>query len=164
ELIPELGSNFVAASADASDVDDVAAVPGRIVRIGEGFKPVSEPWLGTSSHVAKAVLTALKHDHSVRSAINIRLDEEVLKKIEAAGLSVSSYDRAKQPEQVKTTEGMTIPWGVEEAIKSAGGVPDVVYHLGEVGKEPMAIVFGQDPFEVVRKVVKILSGPSRGES
>ncbi|MEM0442581.1 MAG: bifunctional hydroxymethylpyrimidine kinase/phosphomethylpyrimidine kinase [Candidatus Caldarchaeum sp.] len=164
ELVPELGSNFVVASADASDVDDVAAVPGRIVRIGKGFRPVSEPWLGASNHVARAVLTALKHDHSVRSAINIRVDGEVLKKIEAAGMYVSSYDRAKEPEQLKSTEGMTIPWGVEEAIKSAGGVPDVIYHLGDVGKEPMAIVFGQDPFEVVRKVVKIITGPSRGES
>ncbi|MCS7129154.1 MAG: bifunctional hydroxymethylpyrimidine kinase/phosphomethylpyrimidine kinase, partial [Candidatus Caldarchaeum sp.] len=162
ELIPESGSNFVAGHEESSDVEDFASIPGRIVRVGSGFKPASEPWFGGSRHVAKAVLTAAKHDPTVASAINIRFDEEILRKIEAAGLSTSSYDRSKEPEEVKRAEGMTVPWGVEEAVKSAGGVPDVIYHRGDVGKEAMALVFGQDPYEVVRKLVKIVGKDGGG--
>ncbi len=154
-LIPESGSNLVMAIEDASDIDDVASVPGRIVRVNGGFRPVSEPWFGGSKHVARAVLTAMKHDPTVRSAINIRFDEKILKAVEELNFSISSYDRSKEPAEIKYSEGMTVPWGIGEAIKSAGRVTDVIYHRGDFGKEPMIIIFGQDAFEVVRKVVMI---------
>jgi hydroxymethylpyrimidine kinase/phosphomethylpyrimidine kinase len=154
-LIPELGSNLVMAAEDAEGLTDVAAVPGRIVKVGSSFKLVSEPWFNASKHVAKAVLTVMKHDPSTRAAINIRFDDDVLRACDALGFSVSSYDRSKEPEEIKKVEGMSIPWGVEEAVSSAGGVTDVIYHRGDVGKEAMALVFGQDAREVVRKVARI---------
>uniref|UniRef100_A0A7C5LDQ9 Bifunctional hydroxymethylpyrimidine kinase/phosphomethylpyrimidine kinase n=1 Tax=Caldiarchaeum subterraneum TaxID=311458 RepID=A0A7C5LDQ9_CALS0 len=162
-LIPESGSNIVTAIEDASEPEQVASIPGRIVRLGDGFKPVSEPWFGGSKHVAKAVITVMKHDPSVRSAMNIRVDENLLKIFETLNLSVSFYDRAKEPAEVKRVEGMTIPWGVEEAVKNAGGVPDIIYHLGDVGKEPMALIFGETPLDVVRKVIAIAK-KAAGES
>jgi hydroxymethylpyrimidine/phosphomethylpyrimidine kinase len=97
----------------------------------------------------------MKHDPSTRAAINIRFDDDVLRACDALGFSVSSYDRSKEPEEIKKVEGMSIPWGVEEAVSSAGGVTDVIYHRGDVGKEAMALIFGQDAREVVRKVARI---------
>ncbi|MEM4280622.1 MAG: bifunctional hydroxymethylpyrimidine kinase/phosphomethylpyrimidine kinase [Candidatus Caldarchaeum sp.] len=163
-LIPESGSNLVMALEDAAAVEDVASIPGRIVRVGDGFKPVSEPWFRGSKHVAKAVLTVMKHDPTIRSAMNIRVDENLLKTFEAANFSVSFYDRTKEPEEIKRVEGMTIPWGVEEAVKNAGGVTDIIYHLGDVGKEPMALILGQDPVEVVRKAITIAKKAAGGSS
>ncbi len=154
-LIPESGSNIVVAAEYASSPEDVVGVPGRIVKTPDGFTFASEPWFGASRHVANAVLTAMKHDPSVRSAANIRLDDEILSTLETLGLSVSSYDRAAEPEEVKKEEGRTIPWGIEEAIRKAGGVVDVVYHRGDVGKEPMAVVFGTDAYDVARKLIRL---------
>jgi hydroxymethylpyrimidine/phosphomethylpyrimidine kinase len=42
---------------------------------------------------------------------------------------------------------------VEEAIKAAGRVPDIVYDLGEVGKEPMIRVLGNSAMDVVEKAL-----------
>ncbi len=50
-------------------------------------------------------------------------------------------------------EGGTLAWGVNEAIKTVGRVPDVIYDLGEVGKEPMIRVLGTSAKEVVEKAL-----------
>ena len=47
-------------------------------------------------------------------------------------------------------------------MKRAGGrVPDLVYHLGDWGKEPMILVFGRDSMDVVEKVRRLIAEASR---
>ena len=156
EAIPECQSNLVMASEFAEDLEDVAGIPGRIVRVFDRAKPAGCPWFAASSHVARAVLTAMKHDRSIRAAMNIRFSEELVKAAEELGFSVSFYDRREEPEEIKRIEGGTVPWGTETAIKRVGRVPDVLYHRGDWGKEPMIIVFGRDAVEVVEKAEKII--------
>lgn len=154
-LLPECGSNLVMAYEGASSPEDLVSIPGRIVKAGKSVKIVSEPWFGYSTHVARALLVANSFDPLVKSAMNIRFEEKLLQIFESLGLSVSYYDRTKEPEEFKMQEGKTIPWGIKQAVESAGGVTDVIYHRGDVGKEPMAIVFGSDAYDVVRKVIRI---------
>ena len=154
-LVPESQINVVEAPEGASSPEDVAAVPGRVVRVGNRVKRVGDPWFGASKHVAKAVLTAMKHSAYVKSAMNIRNTPTVVAAASDLGFSISMYDRSREPPEVKRVEGMTIPWGVEEAIKAHGTVPDLIYHNGDFGKEPMALVLGRDAVDVVRKVLKI---------
>jgi len=68
---------------------------------------------------------------------------------------VSFYDRKSEPEDVKRIEGMTIPWGVRQAIKRIGKVPDVIYHKGDVGKEPMIVILGERASELARLVTQV---------
>lgn len=139
----------------ASGVESVCGVPGRISNSGGRLKPASCPAFGGSRHVARAILSAMRHDPDTRSAMNIRYSEEMLRIIDDLGYSYASYDRTKEPEEVKAAEGASIPWGIEEAIRAYGGVPDVVYHTGDWGKEPMMLVFGKDAVEVAMKAIRI---------
>lgn len=139
----------------ASGVESVCGVPGRISNAGGRLKPASCPSFGGSRHVARAVLSAMRHDPGVRSAMNIRYSGEILRVLNDLGYSHSSYDRTKEPEEIKAAEGASIPWGIEEAIKAHGGVPDVVYHTGDWGKEAMMLVFGKDAVEVAMKAIRI---------
>ncbi|HIQ29283.1 MAG TPA: bifunctional hydroxymethylpyrimidine kinase/phosphomethylpyrimidine kinase [Candidatus Caldiarchaeum subterraneum] len=154
-LVPESQINVAEAPEGASSPGEVAAVPGRVVKVGDRVKRVSDPWFGASRHVAKAVLTAMKHSAYVKSAMNIRNTPTIIAAAADLGLSVAMYDRSREPPEIKRVEGMTIPWGVEEAVKTHGSVPDVIYHNGDMGKEPMALVFGSDAVDVVKKVLKI---------
>jgi len=70
-------------------------------------------------------------------------------------MTISLYDRKKEPEEIKRVEGMTIPWGVKEAIKKIGKAPDVIYHKGDVGKEPMIVIFGEQAYDLARLAVKL---------
>ena len=136
--------------------EDVAALDGRIVKTMEGVR-AGEPRFGASSHVARIVLTVMRFDPAMRAALNLRYDEGLLEALKGAGLRISSFDRAVEPEEIRAVEGATLPWGVEEAIRSSGGtVPDVIYDRGGPGKEPMVRVLARSALEAVEKVLKAL--------
>ncbi|MBC7120217.1 MAG: bifunctional hydroxymethylpyrimidine kinase/phosphomethylpyrimidine kinase [Candidatus Methanosuratus sp.] len=139
----------------ATGVESVCGVPGRISNAGGRLKAASCPAFGGSWHVARAILSAMKYDPEARSAMNIRYSDEMLRTLKDLGYSCSSYDRTKEPEDVKSAEGASIPWGIGEAVRSFGRVPDVVYHTGGWGKEPMMLVFGKDAVEVAMRAIRI---------
>lgn len=154
-LVPEVGMNLAMATRYAENVDDVAAIDGRIVRTLSGVRAVGIPKFGCSRHLAKYVIEAIKHDEDKRAAINLKFSEETLKILEKQGLIISFYDRTKEPEEAKKIEGMTIPWGVREAIKNIGKLPDVIYHKGDWGKEPMIVILGKDAVSLAKLVIEI---------
>jgi hydroxymethylpyrimidine/phosphomethylpyrimidine kinase len=89
-----------------------------------------------------------------RSAINIRFDERIIDVCKSL-FSVASYDRTKEPKKIKRKEGSTVTWGILAAL-SKNPLADVIYHTGDIGKEPMISLFGRNPAEVVKKVKAIL--------
>ncbi|WP_292366644.1 MULTISPECIES: thiamine-phosphate synthase family protein [unclassified Methanoculleus] len=147
-LVPEVGMNIVYALPDARSKDDVAGVLGRIVRLGEAVHPVGEIAFGASDHVARIVITAMRFDPQIRSAANIRFSEAILPDLENLLFEVCSFDREKEPVGVQTMD-----WGVASCCK--GGVPDIIYDRGAVGKEPMIRVLGEDPVMVAQNILKL---------
>ncbi len=140
-------------------------MPGRIVRYMGRAKPSGPPTFGASSHVASYILTAMKYDPEIRSAMNIKYDDRVIEAARELGYVVSGYDRKQEPPDVKAREGASIPWGgTEQAIKSVGRVPDIIYHLGDWGgKEPEIVILGRSPTEVISKLLAILGGHVYGK-
>ncbi|MEM0216498.1 MAG: bifunctional hydroxymethylpyrimidine kinase/phosphomethylpyrimidine kinase [Candidatus Bathyarchaeia archaeon] len=161
ELIPEVGMNIAMATPYASEVDDIAAIDGRIVRTTLGAKASGCPKFGCSRHLAKYLIEILKHDQRKRAAANIKYSEDILKLLERRGLTISFYDRLKEPNDIKRVEGMSIPWGVKEAIMKVGKPPDVIYHKGDVGKEPMIVLFGSDATSIARLILEIAENMSK---
>ena len=147
-LIPEVRSNLVMAVEGAERIEQVVGIPGRITIVNGKPRSVMEPDFMSSSHMARLVLSVMKHDPTKKSALNMKYDPMILEICEKLGLKVSSYNRAQEPEDLKEVEGGTIPWGVETAIENAGTIPDVIYHEGAWGKEPMICLIGSDAVEV----------------
>jgi hydroxymethylpyrimidine/phosphomethylpyrimidine kinase len=85
----------------------------------------------------------------------VKFDDKLIKKFQKDSV-VASYDRTKEPTKSKLKENSSIVWGIQEAIKNFKQPPDIIYHRGDVGKEPMIIVFGKNPNDVLRKISKIL--------
>lgn len=150
--VAEVGTNF----ALATPLGEVFAVKGRIVRYGKTVKPVGPVELNASDHLRRALLKMREFYPEVRAVLNLRYSEELVEKAEKLGLIVSFYDRREEPEDVKKAEKGTMEWGIETAVKRAGRRPDLIYHLGDWGKEPMVLVFGRDAREVVERVRKLL--------
>jgi hydroxymethylpyrimidine/phosphomethylpyrimidine kinase len=161
-LIPESQSNIGMSLREPESAMDVAAVPGRIVKIGRHVKASAPPQFGASRHVASAILTAMRFNPSIKSAMNILYLPALPKACERLGLIVSHYNRAEEPEGVKSTEGATIPWGTEQAIKRIQRIPDVLYHAGDYGKEPMAVILGRSASEVAMTALRIAEALDNG--
>lgn len=150
KLIPEVGCNIGMAISGARTYEDIAAVEGRIVKYRGKANPVGCVNFGASRHVARVVFAALREKPDIKAAINVKYSEEILEACKEMGLSISFFDREKEPEDVSTMD-----WGTSEAIKEYGGVPDVIYDKGGTGKEPMVRLLGTEASEIARIAVEL---------
>ena len=153
-LIPEVSSNLGYALPYAEGPEDVAAFPGRIVRLGESVVSVGDPEFGASQHIASIILTAMKSHPEYCSAMNIRYSRDNVARLRSRGFLVAHFDRRLEPKRVKQEEGSSLEWGVRDVLKRARRIPDFIYDEGGIGKEPMIRVLGRNPLEVVSKIVK----------
>ena len=154
EFIPETQSNMVYALPYAKNANEVAGVDGRIVKLIDGFRPAGMVKFGASKHVASAVLSFMKFNPLIRSAVNIRFDEALLDCCKSL-YPTTEYCRDQEPEKVKQIEGRTISWGVEKALLE-NPKSEIIYHKGDFKKEPMILVFGQHPREMIVKIREII--------
>jgi len=134
---------------------DVAAFPGRIIRMNTTIATLDTPAFGASNHIASIILTVMKHDSAFRSVMNIQFSGSVLQACQEEGLRVCGFSRRLEPQEVSEGEGRSLAWGVERVLATSDKVPDVIYDEGGWGKEPMVRVLGKNPEEVVRKVIAI---------
>ncbi len=154
-LIPEVQSNLGYALSYGESRADIAAFPGRIVRVGNSVETLRAPEFGASQHIASIILAAMKHDQECRSAMNLRYSREIIRACSALDYSVARFDRSQEPREIKEMEGSSLEWGTEWAIREAGRVPDIIYDEGDRGKEAMVRVLGRNPHEVIHKVIRI---------
>jgi hydroxymethylpyrimidine kinase/phosphomethylpyrimidine kinase len=156
QFIPECQTNFVYSASNPTTLKNIIGLEGRIVRTGKFVTIAGNLKYGGSKHVASAVLEMTRKFPSVRSGLNLRYDEKIIKKAISKGLKVSSYDREKEPYEIQEKEGSTISWGTKMAIDSLKTPPDIVFHRGGFGKEAMILIFGKNPTDVLRKIMKIV--------
>ncbi|MGZ4905766.1 MAG: thiamine-phosphate synthase family protein [Halobacteriota archaeon] len=159
-LIPEVRTNLVYAKLHAHTTEDVLAIDGRITVVNGMPKAAGKPQFGASSHMARLILELTKSDPSLRAGVNFVSNPALMKWLTAycadRGWVFSVIDRSTEPEEIKETEGASMPWKVEQAIEAANGrVPKVFYETGAVGKEPVSVLVGQDPIEVAEQMCEI---------
>ena len=160
DYIPETRTNFVYSLPEPDNINEVAGFPGRLTVIDDELIAYYKPEFGVSSHMARAVLEANELNKKIRSAINLKFEENIVKKAKSIGFNVVGIDRDQEPQEVRDVEGESIKWIIREAYKRAGEIPDIVYDTGTMGKEPMIRVLGQNPNEIVSKIRKILTNKS----
>ncbi len=139
-LIPAVGSNLVACTPDASDVDDVAGVPGRIFDVKGQTTVPGDPEFGVSEHVANVLLAARDRGHDASAAINVRYDEGLIAALEDHGHVAAEFD-----------ESADIQASVAEALEREPSAT-VLYQTGGMGIEPLIYVLGPDAERVADDV------------
>jgi len=153
--IPECQTNFVHSKEKPKSISDIVGISGRIVKTGNKVTVAGNLSYGGSKHVATALLTINKKFPEIRSAINLKYQNPTILKIKKTKFLVSSYDRIEEPENVKNS-GSSIEWGIKRAIKDLKKTPDIIFHKGDFGKEPMIVIFGKSPKNIIEKILKII--------
>ena len=153
--IPECQTNFVYSKQKPKSIKEILGISGRIVKSGEEVIVAGDLAYGGSKHVATALLTVNKKYSKIQSAINVKNKNDTISKIKKLKLTTYDYDRNHEPKNVKNG-GSTIEWGIKNAIKNSTKPPDIIYHKGDFGKEPMIIVFAETPDIVIKKILKII--------
>jgi len=152
-FIPECQTNFVFSKIEPKNIKNVLGISGRLVKSGNDVIQAGDLVFGGSQHVATAVIEVSKKFSEIRSAINIKYEPKIIRKAKKRKMLVLSYDRKKESKNSKLKENSSISWGISSCLKSK--TPDIIFHKGDLGKEPMIIVFGITPAEVVKKIKQI---------
>ena len=147
-LIPNVGANVVECLADAGSVDDVAAVPGRLVDVkGRAMVP-GEPEFGVSEHVATVLLAARDAGSSVRGAVNLRYDPDLVATLAESHPTVEfDAERGTREAVVDAVAGADLPDGTDAIV---------AYQTGAVGVEPIVYVLAPTAPEAARVVRTLL--------
>ena len=153
KFIPECQTNFVFSKNRPRNIKNVLGISGRLVKSGNDVIQAGDLVFGGSQHVATALIEVSKKFPEIRSAINIKYEPKLITKAKKRKMSVLNYNRKKESKNSKLKENSSISWGVSSCLKSE--MPDIIYHKGDLGKEPMIIVFGCTPTEVVKKIKQI---------
>lgn len=159
-IIPEVRSNLVFAREGAKTREDVLAIDGRITVVDSMPHAAGKPKLGASSHMARLIIEYRKYDPSVRAGIDFANTPDLTRWLEQYctmnGWVFSVIDRRNEPEEIKEAEGASMQWKVKEAIRAAGDrSPKIFYETGAVGKEPVSVLVGRDPLEIVSQICTI---------
>src|SRR6056297_329203 len=145
-LIPNVGSNLVECLPDATTVDDVAGVPGRIFDIKGRATVPSDPEFGVSEHAA-SVLLAARNRVDVQAGLNITYDRSLIEAFEQAGYTSVEFDSEARGELEST---------IGEAVAEAElSETFVLYQTGGFGIEPISYILGPDAPTVAAAVRSI---------
>ncbi len=135
-LVPEVRANLVSCSRDASDLSDVAGVPGRITLIDGKARIFLSPQFGASNHTASLLLSIKKKWSQYRSCLCLSGRNEVIQaaleeKVNMIHLKESENEAneiAKVAIQLQKTRpreflGINVPGGI--------GVESILYIFGK---------------------------------
>jgi len=149
-VLPEVGSNIAMATSDAHTLEDVAGLTGRIIKVEQQAVAVGEPKFGATRFMGNVLLTAMRYDRKIASAMNIRLSPNILDAARELGLEVATYSWEIKPPEIAETK-----CGVPFILDNLKRVPDVVYDLGDLGVEPVTAIFGGTAVDVAARAIRI---------
>ena len=148
QLIPEVGSNFVACLSDATKMSQVAGLTGRIILVRGKPQAVGDVDFGWAPFMGRVILTAHTLKPTIHAAISLRNTPNIIEASRNAGLQVVGY---RLPDRQPVPDCMTLA-----ALEKLQFVPEVLFDWGAVGIEPLVVVFGATPEEVTSRVEMIL--------
>jgi hydroxymethylpyrimidine/phosphomethylpyrimidine kinase len=145
-LIPPSGSNIAYAVSGARVGQDVAAVMGGIV-IREKKAHAQGPCaFDAGGHISRIVLTAMKFDPVMRSAIVIAFRPDLLDVLEDMFIECCTFNPEKEPPGINTMD-----WGVASCCQD--GVPEVIYDCGTGSKGGLIRLIGENPVEIAGNII-----------
>jgi predicted fused transcriptional regulator/phosphomethylpyrimidine kinase/predicted transcriptional regulator len=140
QQVPAVGSNLVESLPEAETIEDVAAVPGRILDVRGQVTIPGEPAFGVSQHVAGLLLAARRGGSDARAALNVRYDPRLRDALVDAGHSAVAFD-------AEADIGDAVPAALADRPDAT-----VLYQTGGFGVEPVLYALGPDAPTVARRL------------
>ncbi len=151
-VMPEVSVNVAYAPGGAKSVEEVVAIPGRIVKVKGQARSFMKPEYGASTHLAAILLEVQRRHPALRATINLRYDDSMSKVLAKFGVR-------------RLTIGHSYPSGSQDkvlgAVRARLSSPDgskgfeALVDLGGEGVEPSLYLFAEDAMKVVQRALEI---------
>ncbi|MCX6004771.1 MAG: phosphomethylpyrimidine kinase [Chloroflexi bacterium] len=158
-LMPEVRVNIVHALPGAESGKEVAAIDGRITVVrGYPFAAGLPAW-GASDHMARLIIEVRKYKPEISAGINFKCDKQIIEIVKKYArerkLSFGKIDRTREPEEVSTEDGSSMPWKIKYLVERYGEIPALFYEGEGWGKEPLFVALGNTAVEVAGMAIEI---------
>lgn len=149
-ILPEVGMNIAMTLPKAKDLEEVAGLTRRIIRVEDRAVGVGEPRFGATRFMGTVLLAAMRYNPEFKAVINIKYSPEIVTICEELGMEAKTYEWEEKPKEAIEMK-CTIPFTIDKLQKAS----EVVYDLGDVGVEASVAIFGHTAIDVARKTIKI---------
>ncbi len=153
-LIPEVQSNLLSRKENARTPKDVAAFPGRIIKIKNQVRILSDPEFGASNYLSRVFLAVYSQFPTISCCICLRYDHAIEEALNNLGLSVVKL-------QFSENIDVGSPSLTEKIIKllevEKSSALDALINLGGHGTEPLTYVFAADLDSLYERIEQLLS-------
>jgi len=154
QVMPEVSVNIVMAVEGGRSEADVAAFPGRIVKVRDRARHIQPPEFGASRHMARMLLIAMERNSNFRAAINVKYDEKVSRLLSELGFK---YIKIPRSEHKPSLEGDIVVSAFRCVLNRGVQLREVVVDEGGEGLEPVTYIFGRSAVDVAELSLKIAS-------
>jgi predicted fused transcriptional regulator/phosphomethylpyrimidine kinase/predicted transcriptional regulator len=151
-VMPEVSVNVAYSPQGAKSVEDVVAIPGRIVRVRGQARSFMRPEYGASTHLAAILLEVERRHANLRAAMNLRHDERMAKALRKLHVKYLTMGRTYPADS-----GDKVLGALRARLSAPGGAAafEAVVDLGGEGVEPSLYLFAEDAVRVVRRALEI---------
>ncbi|MHA1910241.1 MAG: thiamine-phosphate synthase family protein [Candidatus Kariarchaeaceae archaeon] len=140
-LIPEVQLNIASCMKEAKTPEEVAAFPGRIIKVSKKAQIISNAQFGASEHTAKILLKVKSLNSSITTALTLAYKAQTLLFLEKISI-------------MKAYEGKPFSYENEKLVLSADA-PFLIVDLGAEGIEPIIYLFTTS-IQETKKVITLL--------
>jgi hypothetical protein len=151
-VMPHVSVNVVRALPDARSEADVAAIPGRLVKLRGGVRALQRAEFGASRHMAQVLLTVRRFVPDVGAAVNLRYDARMAPALAALGLR---WLPTPDKRGLDRANGDIVVAAIEGALRGATHPVEAIADEGGFGLEPNLYVFGGTAVAAVERALEI---------
>jgi len=152
-IVPEVAVNIVMAINNAQTKSDIAAIPGRIVKIKNKVKALMKPEFGASNHMAEVLLLVMSFDPSIKAAINIKYDLIIENIIKRMGINYAFTPEKKRNDILERNN--VVLESIASLLKKHKTIPKIIIDKGGYGIEPITYIFDKDALSVAKVAIGI---------
>jgi predicted fused transcriptional regulator/phosphomethylpyrimidine kinase len=149
-LIPEIGANLAYGPENAQGTEEIAAIPGRLLRLRDEVVVLGEPELGCSTYMGGTLLAVQQH-FPARCVINLRHNEKVRDACRELGFHMVSMPA---PADFRQSDADFFR-DLHATLAACRELPDVIEIPDRINLERLILVLGQTLPALVEKVVSL---------
>jgi len=148
-IIPEVNVNVAVSLNSGQGIEDIATIPGRIVRVRNRAKATTSPEFGIQGHLTKLLIAVRRLNPNIKAVINIKFDEKIKFIISSTNLA-----HIKTEHNAILGEDDIIE-SIKNSLRTQKRIPLIVFDEGGFGIEPMTYLLGNNLDEIIQVALEV---------
>jgi predicted fused transcriptional regulator/phosphomethylpyrimidine kinase len=150
-LVPEIGANLAVSMPGAKNLEDIAAIPGRMLNFKGKIAVLGDPEMGCSSNMGGSLLGVQKHFPEARCIINLSNNEKIRNACAASDLMVVNMPEARNYRQTDADFYQDL----RQTMEACTELPDIIEIPDRINLERLILVLGRNLDELIEKITDL---------